>query len=41
MFIFTAINKIECPDCQGWGWLNGSVADTCPTCGGLGSVDDK
>lgn len=26
----------ECTTCNGWGWINGSVKETCPKCGGTG-----
>ncbi len=29
-------NTNECPDCDGWGWLESNVSKVCPKCGGTG-----
>lgn len=31
-------NKIECETCNGWGWLNSDITQTCPKCKGLGTM---
>lgn len=30
----------ECSTCDGWGWLNGSVKNTCPDCKGAGVTNN-
>lgn len=33
--------KLECPDCQGWGFQDTDVRKQCATCAGQGRVASK
>lgn len=31
--------RIECKQCEGWGWLDSDVTHVCAACDGRGSIN--